>query len=222
VDVYNDARAKLSKAGELLNSLASSGTAGDLQVLERRRERLEGMLEVANAVVNADSADSDDLVILKAAEDEAQARISESAGHVLSRVSEEVKRVVKRLGMRDVEAVDLKRNAHVDIVKGGTPSTWKGLSAGEQLRVRIATVIALVRIAQEYGVGRHPGLLMIDSPGTEEVAEGNLVDMLEELKNVTNETDGLQMFVVLRGAADLFSGLPADRLRSAGPGEYLW
>jgi hypothetical protein len=219
---YNHARAGLSKAGQLLNNLASSGTAGDLQVLERRRERLEGMLEVANAVVNADLADSDDLAILQAAEDEAQARIGESSGHVLTRIAGEVKRIVKRLGMHDVESVELKRNAHVSIVKGGTTSAWNGLSPGEQLRVRIATVVALVRIARDHGVGRHPGLLMIDSPGKEEVAEENLAGMLDELQNLTKEVGGLQMFVVLRGTPDLFSGLPADRIRSAGPGEYLW
>ncbi len=133
-----------------------------------------------------------------------------------------MKRIVKRLGMHDVETIELKRTANVSINKGGTASTWKGLSAGEQLRLRIATVIALVRIARDHGVGRHPGLLLIDSPGNEEVAQENLVDMLDELKNVTTETGGLQMFVVLRGEAKLFLDLPADRLKSAGPGEYLW
>jgi len=48
------------------------------------------MLEVANAVVNADLADSDDLAVLQSAEDEAQARITDSSGHVFARVSEEV------------------------------------------------------------------------------------------------------------------------------------
>lgn len=217
-----DARGILTDAGIKLNGLASSGTAGDLQVLDRRRERLEGMLEMANAVVNADLADSDDLDILEAAEEEAQSRIDDTAGQVLARVSDEVMRIVKRLGMADVEAVELKRNAHVSVLKGGTPSKWGGLSAGEQLRMRIATVIALVRIAHAHGVGRHPGLLMIDSPGTEEVAEENLANILEELKNVTNETAGLQMFVVMRGDPSRFSDLPAGHLRSAGPGEYLW
>lgn len=219
---HKESRAKLNDAGTKLNNLASSGTAGDLQVLDRRRERLEGMLEVANAVVNADLADSDDLVILKAAEDEAQTRIDDTAGEVLSRVSDEVKRIVKRLGMNDVETIELKRNAHVSVMKGGTLSTWGGLSPGEQLRMRIATVIALVRIARGHGVGRHPGLLMIDSPGNEEVAEENLVNILEELRNVAAETEGLQMFVVMRGDPELFSDLPASRLKSAGPGEYLW
>src|SRR6266436_1328660 len=72
----------------------------------------------------------------------------------------------------------------------------RALSAGEQLRLRIANVIAHVRIARDHGVGRHPGLLLIDSPGNEEVAQENLVDSLDELKNVTTETGGLQMFVV--------------------------
>jgi len=46
---------------------------------------------------------------------------------------------------------------------------------------------------------------MIDSPGTEEVAEGNLIDMLEELRSLVDETEGLQMFIVLRGDPQMFS-----------------
>jgi hypothetical protein len=42
----------------------------------RRRERLERMLEIANAVVDADVTDADDLAILQAAIDQAQVRVS--------------------------------------------------------------------------------------------------------------------------------------------------
>jgi hypothetical protein len=219
---HKAARTLLNEAGELLNRLASSGTAGDLQALERRRERLEGMLEVANGVVNADTSDHDDLAVLQASEEEALARIQDTAKQVFGRVSDEVKRIVERLGMRDVETIELKRNANVTITKGGSVSSFGGLAAGEQLRLRIATVIALVRIARDHGVGRHPGLLLIDSPGNEELANSVLIEMLAELKDVVADTPGVQMFVAMRGDPNLFSELPRHRLKIAGAGEYLW
>ncbi|GAA3832652.1 hypothetical protein GCM10022226_62420 [Sphaerisporangium flaviroseum] len=55
------------------------------------------------------------------------------------------------------------------------------LTEGEQLRLKIVTTIALLRHGFRSGVGRHPGLLLVDSPGAEEVDSGDLRHMLEDL-----------------------------------------
>ncbi|WP_419697298.1 hypothetical protein ACN2CC_35430 (plasmid) [Mesorhizobium muleiense] len=219
---YDGLRAQFLQAGKKLQGLSVMGSAADVRTLEHRRERLEGMLEVAKAVVSADMTDADELKILEAARDEASERISAAANIVLTRASDEVARIVKRLGMKDVESVTIKRNANVTVRKGGAESSWSGLSAGEQLRMRIATVIALVRSARAHQTGRHPGLLLIDSPKREEVAEANLADMLGELKLLAAETPGLQMFVALQGQKTVFGEMAPDRLKIADTGNYLW
>jgi hypothetical protein len=219
---YDIARAEFLQAGTKLRDLSVKGSAADVRTLELRRERLEGMLEVANAVISADTTDADELTILGAARDEAGERIGAAADIVLARASEEVARIVKRLGMKDVESVAIKRNANVTIRKGGAESSWSGLSAGEQLRLRIATVIALVRSATAHQTGRHPGLLLIDSPKREEVAEANLADMLAELKLLAAETPGLQLFVALQGEKAVFGDVAPGRLKVTDTGEYLW
>jgi hypothetical protein len=219
---YDIARAEFLQAGKKLRDLSVKGSAADVRTLELRRERLEGMLEVANAIISADTTDADELTILGAARDEAGERIGAAANIVLARASEEVARIVKRLGMKDVESVAIKRNANVTIRKGGAESSWSGLSAGEQLRLRIATVIALVRSATAHQTGRHPGLLLIDSPKREEVAEANLADMLAELKLLAAETPGLQLFVALQGEKAVFGDVAPERLKVADTGEYLW
>lgn len=215
-------RAQYVDAGKTLQALATKGTAADLRSLEFRRERLEGMLEVARAVLNADLTDADELTVLTAAKEEADERVTATASAVLARASEEVTRIVKRLGMGDVESVSIKRNANVALIKGGAPASFGGLSPGEQLRLRIATVIALVRSAAEHQTGRHPGLLLIDSPKREEVAQTNLADMLEELKRLADETQGLQMFVALSDKPSVFGDLEGSRLLVAEAGEKLW
>ncbi|MBB4398836.1 hypothetical protein [Bradyrhizobium sp. ERR14] len=219
---YDTSRAQFLQAGTKLQNLSVKGSAADVRTLELRRERLEGMLDVANAVISADTTDADEMTILGAARDEASERIGVAANIVLARAGEEVARIVKRLGMKDVESVSIKRNANVTVRKGGADSSWSGLSAGEQLRLRIATVIALVRSASAHQTGRHPGLLLIDSPKREEVAEANLVDMLVELKLLAAETPGLQLFIALQGEKAVFGNAPPERLKVADTGEYLW
>lgn len=205
-----------------LQRLGALGKAGDLQRLEGQRARLEGMLEIARLVQGADLADEASLSIMKAAEEEADSRVRASSEEILARASHEIARIARELGMRDVESVKLTRAAHVRVSKGGSVSNWSELAAGEQLRLRIATVVALVRTAREHGVGRHPGLLFVDSPGREEVQDQNLGDMLGELARLADETPDLQVFVAMRGIEAAERAIGAERLLAAGLGATLW
>ncbi len=180
------------------------------------------MLEIARLVQGTDLADEESLSILKAAEDEADSRVKASSEEILARASDEIARIARDLGMRDVESVKLTRAAHVRVSKGGSISNWGELAAGEQLRLRIATVVALVRTAREFGVGRHPGLLFVDSPGREEVQDQNLSDMLGELEHLAEDTPDLQIFVAMRGIEAAEKAIRPERLLTAGPHEPLW
>jgi hypothetical protein len=210
------------RADIVLQRLGALGKAGDLQRLEAERARLEGMLEIARLVEGADLADADSMAILKAAETEADSRVRASSEEILARASDEIVRIVRELGMRDVEAIKLGRNAQVRVSKGGSVSNWSDLAAGEQLRLRIATVIALVKAAREFGVGRHPGLLFVDSPGREEVEDQNLGDMLSELAQLADDTPNIQMFVAMRGVDSASRAIRSERLLTAGPKAALW
>jgi hypothetical protein len=219
---YTRLRGDLVRAGERVQSAATAGTAADVQVLGRRAARLEGILEVARELTRADKTDENELSILKAAEAEAGDRVSAEAEVVLNSVSSEICRIVTRLGMRDVSQVVLKRNAHVEVHQAARKRKWSDLAPGEQLRLRLATVIALVRSARGRGFGRHPGLLMIDSPGAEEMNAARVGDVLEELNGLVRETEGLQVFVAMQGIEKAAGTVDPTRLRTSGPGELMW
>ena len=68
------------------------------------------------------------------------------------------------------------------VIIGGAESNFGSLSPGEQLRLRIATLVALLRIGQTQGIGRFPALLLIDSPGSEEMVEADAAEILGELR----------------------------------------
>lgn len=122
------------------------------------------MLEVARAVLGTEDSEDGALTIISAALDEADVRVREASFVVLSRVSQEITRLIRAFEMRNVDSVSIDRAAHVTVRSGGIATSFTHLSTGEQLRLRIATVLPLVRIGKEHGTGRHPGLLFIDSP----------------------------------------------------------
>lgn len=219
---FLDLRGALMRAGERLQSASTAGTAADVQVLTRRAARLEGVLEVARSLARTDSVDATEISILQAAETEASARVSAAAESVLRSVSDEMKRIVMRLGMRGISRIELKRNAHVEVHQSGGVRKWGELATGEQLRLRLAAVVALVRSAREAGFGRHPGLLMIDSPGSEEMNAARVADVLDEVAELVRETEGLQVFVAMQGIEKASRAVPSRKLLTVGSGEFVW
>lgn len=56
-------------------------------------------------------------------------------------------------------------------------------------------MIAMMRMAHGSGFGNHPGVLFIDSPGSEELSDEDLVAMMGEIAQVAEETLNLQIFL---------------------------
>lgn len=88
--------------------------------------------------------------------------------------------------------------------------------------MRIATLLALLRVGKETGVGRHPGLLLLDSAGAQETIDVDLAEVLSQLKDICDETPDLQV-ITATAKRDLATAvIPADRLKISGPGEPVW
>ncbi len=218
---FQQARRDLENAAEDVAKLSTSGTALDEQKLRLEAARTEGMLDAVSKLVETDTGEQAELAVLAAADECAKELVTAAAEDILRRSSTLIRALVTRLGMRDVEEVSLKRNAHVDIRKGGSESNFGRLSAGERLRVRIATVIALLQASKQFGAGRHPGLLVIDSPAKEEMADANVEEMLEALSELAEDVD-VQLFVAFRGTGRALKHFPRERCLLAEGKETLW
>lgn len=218
---FDQARNDQEGAARDVSRLAASGTAQEEQKLRLEAARIEGMLEAVSRLVQTDNGEESDLTILDAATEVATEEVKAAAEAVLTRGGELICALVKRLGMSDVEQVVLKRNGNVEVHKGGSVSFFGRLSAGERLRVRIATVIALLQAAQQFGAGRHPGFLIIDSPAKEEMADANVEEMLEALAELSRSVD-IQLFVAFKGTDRALKHFPKEQCLLAREGETLW
>jgi hypothetical protein len=80
----------------------------------------------------------------------------------------------------------------------------------------------MLEIGEQKGVGRHPGLLMIDSPGAQEVSQGDLDALVSGLQSVTKDIPHCQIFVAGRISEAITHHIPPSNRREALGGGFLW
>ena len=149
--------------------------------------------------------------ILGAAQAEAEHRRAEAARDFRQRLGAEVVELGRRFGLHNLEAADPKLSAAMKLTIGGAESNFGALTAGEQLRLRIATLIGLLRIGMQLGIGRFPGLLLIDSPGSEEMVDADAAEILNEIAAISAEQVGLQVIVATARPELIGDLVPAER-----------
>ncbi|MGW2802419.1 hypothetical protein [Streptomyces sp. NPDC001269] len=187
--------------------------------------RLEGKLaerQAAEQHARQPDAMSAEEQVLEAAAKEADKRAKDASTALLGAVSEEICRLAIRLGMKELQAIKLLGNGKLEVTKGGSKTTFTAVTPGEQVRLRIATLLALLRVGKETGVGRHPGLLLLDSAGAQETIDVDVAEVLSQLKDICEETAGLQVITATAKRDLATAAIPADRLRVAGPGDPVW
>lgn len=212
---------KLEKARHALTKAATSATFEQRRKAELEVARLEGALKERYTPL-APVAVSPYVALVSAAYEEADKAYKAGRGDILERLNTEILTLGQRLGVQMLEEVKLNTNASLLLTKGGEPTSFSKVTAGERLRLRIATAVALLRVGQERGLGRHPGLLIVDSPAAEEVSPDDLTAVLSELQAISRETEGLQIIIGSANASAIVDQLGEQWCRCAKGDDYLW
>ncbi|QFT61818.1 hypothetical protein [Roseivivax sp. THAF30] len=211
----------LTEAQQNLNELVKRADFAAKRNAELELARLEGALKERSAAPRDIEADPDETLIAVAEKETAKAYNAGRTG-ILEALNDEILPLSRQLGIEALEAVDLRSNASLIIWKGGAKTSFSQVTAGERLRLRLATVIALLRVGRRFGIGRHPGLLIIDSPGKEEVTKVNLEALLGELKKIAEEMGDLQVIVAGTDADEIAGVLGEEHCRIAHGEDYVW
>jgi hypothetical protein len=216
---------RLSALDERLrNARAEQAAASEGARLRSDREIIKARLADAEEDVRGAAAapPSEDAVIAAACEKVARARLAEEQREALAEVSTEVQRFLHAFGFTAAEEVELGTSGHLKLKKGGVPVTFTGLSEGEKLRAKVAVVLSLMLVAQRRGVGRHPGLLFLDTPGAQELREADLEAFARGLAVVAAELPTLQVFIATRHVKEFASVVPPKQARVAVGEEMVW
>lgn len=188
--------------------------------------RAEGAFESLQRTVTVDNPatsndDDKEMLVLQVAHKITKRWVKDEQDPVLAEVSNEIADLSRRFGATNIISVDLKGNGNMDVNKGGAPTTYSRVTNGEKLRIKIAAAIALIRIGHRDGVGRHPGLLFIDSPAAEEIPEADLRTMLQAMSAVAEET-AMQIVVATTHGAMLREMLPPENALVASGSDFVW
>jgi hypothetical protein len=127
-------------------------------------------------------------------------------------LGQEIASLGRTFGIANLEEARPTLAAQLRLRIGGAESSFSSRTGGERLRLRLATGIALLRVGHELGVGRHPGLLLIDSPGGEEMVEGDLAAILSELQTICEQLPDLQIICASARAEEVREVVPTDHI----------
>lgn len=159
--------------------------------------------------------------VLDAADDLLSEWVRHGQIPLLEDISADIEKLAVSFGADNLRDLKLGGSGRLDVTKGGQSVTYSKLTPGEKLRVKIATAIALIKHGFASGVGRHPGLLVLDSPAAEEMPEEDLATIIEALKAVAEEAE-MQIFVATRNAGPIVDLLPDANRRVAVGDAYVW
>jgi hypothetical protein len=244
-------RVKASKAAYDKSAKAVSGLRQDLASFKESSSSLENRIEVTTSnlgsygrqlelgheiallegsLAEATRADSpsqvdhepDEMKALNAIVAETEIRVKAVRNDLFKDVSDRIVHYAQRFGMHTLTEASLKANAALSLVKGGTSTSYSKVTEGEKLRLKVAAILAMLEIGEQKGVGRHPGLLMIDSPGAQEVSQADLEALVSGLQSVAKDIPHCQIFVAGRSSEAITDHVPSSNRREAMDGGFLW
>lgn len=216
IEVMQDCLESASK--ELGSAVLRQEAATAVAVLEAR-------LDEAEASINPEQQDRDrsgELKVLLAIEKETEARVKTVREELLKEVSDRLVTYANAFGMENLSKASLKGNASLSLTKGGVATSYSRVTEGEKLRLKVATVLAMIEVAEARGIGRHPGLLMIDSPAAQEVSSIDVDYLIAGLQKVSTKLPHLQVFIAGISSKAITDHIPKTHRCEVSGKAYLW
>lgn len=191
---FEDAEARIGLLSAELKSVQTSSQFVHHRNLELQLASVTGKLESMPFAIPS-SFQSATLAVLDAAVSVLSEVTREAAANIFQQLNGEIAELGRAFGIDNLDRVQLNGNGGMKVTTAGVDENFGKLSGGERLRLRIAVLIALLRVGHRSGIGTHPGLILLDSPGSEELAMADERRLLGELDALKREIPSLQLCV---------------------------
>lgn len=153
--------------------------------------------------------------VLKAAEKVTKSLFEDLQTEILTEVSGALMKFSEAFGVRNLQSMTLNGAGHLKIEQGGQKTSFTKLNAGENLRIRIAAALAVLEVAERRGHGRHPGLIVLDSPAAQEMSHQDFAALVESVVTAVDEFPNVQIVVGAVNRQELITCVPRERRRHA-------
>ena len=166
---------------------------------ERKKTLLESLggirvkLAMANAIASraSEGTEEGDLrleiqrklrEILRKEAERMNAEVLEHLGRLTTEMTE-------RIGALSITDITCSAFGKLALSKNGERlKTFSSIkNPGERLRVKLSFFLAMMRLGRIAGAGRHPGFLMIDQPGSDEMVEEDFAALARVLREVDRD-----------------------------------
>ena len=196
---------------ELQNGSAADGIRLDIAKLKASIEELE--------LASGPSVDVEPIrqeeAVLNAAEKVTKSLFEDLQTEILKEVSAALMKFSEAFGVQNLQSMTLNGAGHLKIEQGGQTTSFTKLNPGESLRVRIAAALAVLEVAERRGHGRHPGLIVLDSPAAQEMSHQDFAAMVESVVAAADGIPDVQIVIGAVNRQELLSRVPRDRRRHA-------
>ncbi|MCV3242080.1 hypothetical protein ABID19_005754 [Mesorhizobium robiniae] len=223
-DATEQLRAVISRVRDLQEVISTSPADPELVVvqLEAQARQLRELLASLQSPANDDTETQGELKILCAATEVSKTLMTAMQSDVLNAIADSVMALAKKFGVSHVTSMHLDAGGKLKVHQGGADIYFSNLTMGEKLRIKIAISLAAVEVAKRRGHGRHPGLLIIDSPASEEVVNEDFEQMLDSVASAAKDIGGVQIIIGTIARKAVEAVVPSDhRLHAKGDG-YLF
>lgn len=189
-----------------------------IAALEAREAELRSLLPEDGAA----AAEAPDVPVLRATAAVTKELFEGLQRETVADLSAALLRICRDIGVENLADMTLAPHGALSVHQGGSRTTFSQLSPGENLRVRIAAALAVVEVARLRGYGRHPGLLVLDSPAAQEMSTPDFAALLARVQAVVADAPGIQVLVGAVARPELTAVVPRERCRHAEGLDYLF
>jgi hypothetical protein len=129
---------------------------------------------------------------------------------VFDELSRLVVHLATQFGVPDLERVEIDEKRYVKLYQGGVQLSHTDLARSERVKFKVAFHLALMLLHTRAGLGKHPGFLIIDTPGTAEVNQIDFAAMNRDLANIQAEYGDQVQILLATARLEALDHLPAE------------
>ncbi|MHB8626221.1 MAG: ATP-binding protein [Aggregatilineales bacterium] len=159
-------------------------------------------------------------LILQTAADLADQSAYELNARLFDRLGELTTTLATQFGVPDLTRVEIDDKRYVRLWQGGVAIIHNDLARSERVKFKVAFHLALMLLHVRDGLGRHPGLLIIDTPGTAEVNEADFVAIIKDIASLHDSYGEHLQLLVATARPEALQYLPSGAAATPETGEH--
>lgn len=226
--VAREETAKLSKELETNVQQARQGFTTSYANLLVRKGQIGGQIERLKQELSEIATERSEVevstmwhLILQTASEIADDTVFSMYQDIFNQLSVLVVDMASLFGFPDLERVVIDEKRYVKVQQGGMVVGHNELARSERVKFKIAFHLALSLLQIQSGMGKHPGFLIIDTPGTAEVNDADFVEMTRDLVRIQKDYGDKLQILLATARPEALDHLPTELVQKPTDGAFF-